>query len=58
MHRALVKAKSLKGGELSSFLGDLSNDDVFRIALVQQYFCDSFYFSIESTFSRLSCFRN
>ena len=27
--------KSLQGGELSNFLGDLSVDDVFRIAIVQ-----------------------
>ena len=46
---ALFWDESLKGGELSNFLGDLSVDDVFRIATVQQYFLDSFYFSIEST---------
>ena len=35
VHRTLFRAKSLKGGELSNFLGDLSVDDVFRIAIVQ-----------------------
>ena len=29
VHRTLFRAKSLKGGELSNFLGDLSVDDVF-----------------------------
>ena len=28
-------AESLKGGELSDFLGDPSVDDIFRIAIVQ-----------------------
>ena len=37
------------GGVLSYFLGDLSVDDVFRRVIVQQYFLDPFYFSIEST---------
>ena len=35
MHRALFWAESLKGGELSDFLGDLSVNDVFRTAIVQ-----------------------
>ena len=35
VHRALFWAESLKDGELSNFLGDLSVDDVFRIAIVQ-----------------------
>ena len=35
VHRALFWAESFKGGELSDFLGDLSVDDVFRIAIVQ-----------------------
>ena len=35
--------------ENSDFLGDLSVDDVFRIVIVQKYFLDPFYFSIEST---------
>ena len=30
-------------------MGDLGIDDIFRIAIVQKYFFDSFYFSIEST---------
>ena len=29
------QGQMLKGGELSNFLGDLSVDDVFRIAIVQ-----------------------
>ena len=49
VHRALIWAESLKSGELSDFLGDLSFDDNFRIAVVQQYFLNPFYFSIEST---------
>ena len=35
VHRALFWAESLKGGKLSDFVGDLSVDDVFRIAIVQ-----------------------
>ena len=35
VHRALFWAESLKVGKLSDFLGDLSVDDVFRIAIVQ-----------------------
>ena len=35
VHRTLFRAKSLKSGERSNFLGDLSVDDVFRIAIVQ-----------------------
>ena len=35
VHRTLFRAKSLTGGELSNFLGDLSVDNVFRIAIVQ-----------------------
>ena len=35
VHWALFWAESLKGGKLSNFLGDLSVDDVFRIAIVQ-----------------------
>ena len=34
-HRALFRAESLKGGELSDFLCDLSVDDVFSIGIVQ-----------------------
>ena len=34
MHRALFWLESLKGGELSDFLGDLSVYGVFRIAIV------------------------
>ena len=34
VHRALFRVESLKGGELSNFLGNLSID-VFRIAIVQ-----------------------
>ena len=49
VHRTFIRAKSLKGGERSNFLGDLSVDDVFRIAIVQLYLLDSFYFFIEST---------
>ena len=48
VHMALFWVESLKGGELNNFLGDLSVDDVFRIAIVQQYFLDPLYFSIES----------
>ena len=33
--RALFWTKSLTGGELSDFLGDLSVDDVFKIVIVQ-----------------------
>ena len=35
VHRALCLAEWLKGGKLTDFLGDLSVDDVFRIAIVQ-----------------------
>ena len=35
VYRALFCAKSLKGGELSGFFGDLSVDDVFRVAFFQ-----------------------
>ena len=35
VHRILFRAELLKGGELRNFLGDLSVDDVFRIAIVQ-----------------------
>ena len=34
VHHTLFWAELLKGGELSDFLGDLSVDDVFRIAIV------------------------
>ena len=48
LHKALFWAESLKGGELSYFLSDLSVNNIFRVAIVQQYFLDPFYFSIES----------
>ena len=35
MHLALFWIESLKDGKLSNFLGDLSVDDVFTIAIVQ-----------------------
>ena len=35
VHKELFWAKSLKGGELSNFVGDLSVNDVFRISIVQ-----------------------
>ena len=35
VYRALFWTESLKGGELSDFLGDMSVDDAFRIAIVQ-----------------------
>ena len=35
LHRTLFRAKSFKGVELSDFLGDLSVDDVFGIAIAQ-----------------------
>ena len=35
VRRTLFWTKSLKSEELSNFLGDLSVDDVFRIAVVQ-----------------------
>ena len=35
VRRALSWAESLKGEELTNFLGDLRVDDVFRIAIVQ-----------------------
>ena len=35
VHREIFWAKSLKGRELNNFLGNLSIDDVFRIAIVQ-----------------------
>ena len=35
VHRTLLRAKSLKGGKLSNFLGDLRVDDVFRIVIVK-----------------------
>ena len=34
---------------MSNFFGDLGVDDIFRIAVVLQYFLDPFYVSIEST---------
>ena len=38
VHRILFRAKSLKGGKLSNFVGDLSVGDVFRIAIVSRNF--------------------
>ena len=35
VHQALFWAKSLKGGKLINFIGDLSVDDVSRSAIVQ-----------------------
>ena len=35
MHWVSFRAESFKDGELRNFLGDLSVDDVFRIAIVQ-----------------------
>ena len=35
IHQALFWAELLKGGKLSDLLGNLSIDDVFRIAIVQ-----------------------
>ena len=35
VHRTLFLAESLKGGELSDFLGNLGIDDIFKIAIVQ-----------------------
>ena len=35
VHQALFRTKSLKSGKLSYFLGDLTFDDVFRMAIVQ-----------------------
>ena len=43
VHRSLFWAESLEGEKLSDFLGDLSVDDVFGIAIVQYYFLDPFY---------------
>ena len=35
VHAALFRAKSLKGGEQTNFLGNLSVDDIFKIPIVQ-----------------------
>ena len=46
VHRALFWAKSLKGGKLSDFVGDLSAVDVFSIAIAQCIFLIRSSFSL------------